>query len=100
MDSMHFAQGDRDLLITIKTQLERAVLDIKDMNAKFDERESKYATRQECIEMEKRMAEMEKKLESKIEKQDIAPIAKMFWGIVGTVITTAVLGGLYIGIPK
>lgn len=100
MDSMHFAQGDRDLLITIKTQLERAVLDIKEMREKFDDRESKYATRLEILEVEKKMDDMQKQLENKVDKEDIAPFKKIFWGIVGTLFSIAVIGGLVFGLPK
>lgn len=66
MADSHFAQNDRDLLITIKTQLDRAVLDIKNIHEKMDIREKGFASKEDTLEIVKLVENIRRDHESRL----------------------------------
>lgn len=87
-NDMSYMKNDlAEIKATLKIVLEKYV-HREEMQSRFD----RFQT-----ELDKRMDAVHSRLDKKMDEEDFAPFRKVFWGVVTTVVTSAILGGLYVG---
>ena len=78
----HFTESDRNLIIKLSVQVERAISDIADLRSKYEKRESDFVTKEDAIKY--------------ITEDQFSPIRKIVYGGVSVVLTSILGTAIYL----